>query len=75
MIAVVPLVGAWIETCNKPSFVPDHAFVAPFAGAWIETTLFANAMKLKKSLPSRERGLNMYDIINIVSAQADMDRF
>ena len=31
--------------------------VAPRAGAWIEIAIYAKIINVKKSLPSRERGL------------------
>ena len=34
---VAPFAGAWIETANQFSRIPDHMLVAPFVGAWIET--------------------------------------
>ena len=36
--------------------------VAPLVGAWIETMLWSSLERLKKSLPSWERGLKQPDI-------------
>ena len=57
LINVAPFVGAWIEILFWCSHQPPSR-VAPFAGVWIEmmnTTRKTDT--LKKSLPSRERGL------------------
>ena len=58
MLAVAPLVGAWIEIKNGQSRnMLNH--VAPLVGAWIEIAkLFADKIK-KGSLPSWERGLKL----------------
>ena len=53
---VAPFTGAWIEmTC--PATCRRHARVAPFTGAWIEMARRSTAIRIRASLPSRERGL------------------
>ena len=38
ILAVAPLVGAWIEI-DKPEKISDDITVAPLVGAWIEINL------------------------------------
>ena len=40
---------------------PEQTIVAPFAGAWIEILIRTNKPLILASLPSRERGLKLYD--------------
>ena len=54
--AVAPLAGAWIEIRYCCSEFKERS-VAPLAGAWIEMTNEEDAETVKRSLPSRERGL------------------
>ena len=62
---VAPFAGAWIEI--------DVAFsgecselVAPFAGAWIEIRSSRWRKHENQSLPSRERGLKLYERAKLI---------
>ena len=58
-LIVAPFTGAWIETMYLPMPTRSVA-VAPFTGAWIETCRLRSAHRaLRRSLPSRERGLKL----------------
>ncbi len=56
IIAVAPLVGAWIEMVVADSRA-GKIRVAPLVGAWIEIGFLFEKDDIKKSLPLWERGL------------------
>ena len=63
---VAPFAGAWIEI-NLYGINVTQNKVAPFAGAWIEIIFKDNQECKSASLPSRERGLKllyMKEVIN-----------
>ena len=66
MIAVVPLVGTWIETAYERRDYAECG-VVPLVGTWIETDLKNALPSFLMSFPSWERGLKLrteyYDII------------
>ena len=53
---VAPLTGAWIETCVNGLLHGPYS-VAPLTGAWIETSPQTSPQSLRRSHPSRVRGL------------------
>ena len=61
-VIVAPLAGAWIEIVYTTISV-FVSCVAPLAGAWIEIQLPSYVDDVLESLPSRERGLKFYGII------------
>ena len=56
MLAVVPLVGTWIET-EKTVPAQTKTFVVPLVGTWIETKPGSFRSVFLMSFPSWERGL------------------
>ena len=56
ILAVAPLVGAWIEIFEPGETDADEA-VAPLVGAWIEISISAGVIPSSASLLSWERGL------------------
>jgi len=64
---VAPRAGAWIETSvTFDVFLPE--WVAPRAGAWIETGFLVQLHLFHLSLPVRERGLKLFQILIAFSA-------
>ena len=59
---VAPFAGAWIEIGRCKSIKRGER-VAPFAGAWIEMMKTAATNGRSPSLPSRERGLKLKQIL------------
>ena len=56
-LPVAPFAGAWIEIRVENKLV-EFNDVAPFAGAWIEIlNMMKDTASIRRSLPSRERGL------------------
>ena len=63
-IHVAPFAGAWIEICMS-WITMSMDTVAPFAGAWIEIARIYTRRRMRRSLPSRERGLKSHMLIDI----------
>ena len=65
MFNVAPFVGAWIETPVSGSVLTVYT-VAPFVGAWIETINGYIVHQLGGSLPSWERGLKPFPLLQLL---------
>ena len=53
---VAPHAGAWIEIIESQP-PESEGMVAPHAGAWIEIGAYGGYIRVRPSLPMRERGL------------------
>ena len=60
---VAPFAGAWIEMSMHSDMNGGLNRVAPFAGAWIEMSRCTAQALRGMSLPSRERGLQLFHSI------------
>ena len=56
---VAPHAGAWIETAATDRATAESAAVAPHAGAWIETSRASSSTLIRRSPPTRGRGLKL----------------